>query len=126
MNSQQVIDILHKIVTHYREYCVGIYRNTGVNCFWVINNSQQVIDILHKINTASKARHFDSYDFSTLYTSIPHVSLKTNMRVLIEEAYKVRGAKYIAISKSGKCYWAQAGIALMNIDKSELVAMIAV
>ena len=46
------------------------------------------------------------------------------MRVLIDEAYKVHGAKYIAISKSGNCYWAQAGIAFMNIDKSELVTMI--
>ena len=83
-----------------------------------------MISILHKINTASKAKHFDSYDFSTLYTSIPHVSLKNNLRVLVEEAYKVRGANYISINKNGKCYWAQASNAFMNIDRCELVTMI--
>ena len=72
-------------MTHYREYCEGIFRNTGVNCFWVINNLQQVISILNSI----KAKHFD---FSMLYTSIPHTSVKDNMNVLIDEAYKVRGA----------------------------------
>ena len=28
-------------------YCHGIYNNTGVNCFWIINNSKQVLDKLH-------------------------------------------------------------------------------
>ena len=43
-----------------------------------INNSQQVLHNLHKINDTSKAYHFDSFDFSTLYTSISHSSLKGN------------------------------------------------
>ena len=30
---------------------------------------------LNKINYFSTARHFDSYDFTTLYTSIPHAAL---------------------------------------------------
>ena len=46
------------------------------------------------------------------------------MYVLIDEAYKVCGAKYIPINKRGKCYWYQACGVLMNIDSFELVAMI--
>ena len=38
------------ITTRFEEYCHGIYNNTGVNCFWIINNSQQVLDKLHTIN----------------------------------------------------------------------------
>ena len=101
-----------------------IYRNTGIHCFWIINNSQQVISTLKDINASAKAKHFDSYDFSTLYTSIPHDSLKNNMRVLIDEAFKVRGAVYLSVNKRGKSYWAQAPNACMNIDRLELVAMI--
>ena len=63
---------------------------------------QQIINILCGINTSAKAKHFN---FSTLYTSIPHGSLKANIHTLIEEAFKVCGASYISLSKY---YWAQA------------------
>ena len=37
------------VLVHYREYCNGIFVNTGINCYWVINNSQRVLDCwLHK------------------------------------------------------------------------------
>ena len=55
------------------------YRNTGVNCYWIIENSMEVLD-KHTINRTLKAKSFDSYDFATLYTNIPHVALKTNIR----------------------------------------------
>ena len=64
------------MVTHFKEYCNGIFKNTGINCFWIINN---VINTSQGINASVKAKHFDSYDFSTLYTSILRVSLKKSV-----------------------------------------------
>ena len=64
------------ITNNYKQYCNGIFCKTGVNCFWIVDNSQQVLSTLNKINYFSTARHFDSYDFSTLYTSIPHAALR--------------------------------------------------
>ena len=113
---------LSAVVTHFKEYCNGIFRNTGIK--GIINNSQHVINTLQGINASVKAKHFDSYGFSTLYTSIPHVSLKNNLHELIDEAYKVRGAVYLAVNKKGICYWANSRGAYMNINKTELVAMI--
>ena len=43
-----------------------------------------VINTLQGINASVKAKHFDSYDFSTLYTSIPHVSLIICMNSLMK------------------------------------------
>ena len=106
------------ILTHFSEYCNGIYKNTGINCFWIINNSQQVLNRVHNI---SSARCFDSYDFSTLYTSIPHNSLKVN---LIDEAFKIRGAKYLCMDRLGLAYWAQSGCAKLNISKDLLIGLI--
>ena len=39
-------------------------------------------------------RCLDSFDFFTLYTSIPYQSLKLSIKFLIEEALKVRGVLY--------------------------------
>ena len=63
-----------------------------VNCFWIINSSTEVLDRLYQINKTSRARRFDSYDFATLYTNIPHDALKNNVRKLVCEAFKIRGA----------------------------------
>ena len=50
-------------------------------------------------NYFSTAKHFD---FSTLYTSIPHDSLKLALVSRIQEAYKVRDDDF---HKYGKAYW---------------------
>ena len=112
------------IMMHFKQYCQGIYRHTGVNCFWVIDNSKEVLDRLHNINKTSSAKSFDSYDFATLYTNIPHDALKNNMRKLVREAYKVRGAKYLIVDTHGKAHWSESPssvTACLNIDKNKLV-----
>ena len=63
------------ILVHYKEYCEGIYRLTGVNCYWIIDNSKDVLDNLQRINETSQAKSFESFDFATLYTTIPHDAL---------------------------------------------------
>ena len=90
---------------HFKQYCNGIYCNTGVNCFWIIDNSQQVLSALSKINYFSTAKHLDSYDFSTLYTSSPHTSLKEALTSLIKEAYRVRDNIYLVADIKGKVFW---------------------
>ena len=45
-----------------------------------------MLDRLQNINKNSRATSFDSYDFATLYTNIPHDALKKNIRVLVREA----------------------------------------
>ena len=62
---------------------------------------------LDKVNITSTAKHFDSFDFSTLYTNIPHNSLKFNLRELIKEAYRIRGARYLTVNRFGVAYWSQ-------------------
>ena len=47
----------------------GILKNSGANYFWIINNSTQALNKLAKLNNTTTAKHFDSFDFSTLYTN---------------------------------------------------------
>ena len=93
--SKLLTTCLSMVSRHFKQYCNGIYCKTGINCFWIIDNSQQVLSALSKINYFSTAKHLDSYDFSTLYTSIPHTSLKEALTSLIKEAYKVRDNIYL-------------------------------
>ena len=110
--------------THYKQYCAGIYNHSGINCFWIINNSIEVLDRLHKINKTSRAKQFDSYDFATLYTNIPHNALKNNIRSLVREAFKIRGAKYIIVDRYGSGHWSlesASSTTCVSVKKSTLV-----
>ena len=46
-----------------------------------------------------KASHLDSFDFSTLYTKIPHNLLKERMTKLITDAFSSRKASHIKIDE---------------------------
>src|SRR6202042_307532 len=48
-----------------------------------------------------------TYDFSTLYTSIPHVKLKEEIKLLVEKAYNGMNKKLIKVTKS-RAYWSNS------------------
>ena len=50
--------------------------------FWVIQNNKQVIDRISKINNSKKTKSIRTFDFSTLYTKIPHNLLKDPIKKL--------------------------------------------
>ena len=81
------------------------YSYADRNVTMCTDNSEQVLSALSKINYFSTAKHLDSYDFSTLYTSIPHTSLKEALTSLIKEAYKVRDNIYLVVDTRGKIFW---------------------
>ena len=92
---------LKLVLRHYKEYCAGIERRTGINCFWVINNSMEVLNGLHTIRRVSA---IDSFDFSTLYTKIPHDQLKNRISKLINDAFTCRDAKHMEVHKTYACW----------------------
>ena len=63
----------------------------------------EVLDTLHKVHRAS---HVDSFDFSTLYTKIPHSLLLKSMVKLIRDAVSSRDANYITVDeKMSNVHW---------------------
>ena len=119
--SQLLTACLTSVLNHYQEYCKGIFNNSNVNSFWVINNSIDVLKIISNINNSGRVECFDSYDFSTLYTSIPHQLLKDSLKELIMEAFLKRGATYL-VERRGRAYWStQKGKFSISVTESQLV-----
>ena len=55
------------------------------------------MEVLNSLHTIRRASAMDSFDFSTLYTKIPHDQLKTRMSCLINDTFTCRNAKYIEV-----------------------------
>ena len=77
-----------------------------------------------KLIRPQELKKFDSYDSATLYTNIPHNALKNNIRGLVREAFKIRGAKYIIVDRHGNGHWSLESVsstACVSVSKSKLV-----
>ena len=80
--SSLLTKILTVIKTGQEKYC-GIKTNhTGVNYMWIIKNSTNLLSSLDHLGFC-KATSIQTFDFSTLYTSIPHDLLKSHMNNII-------------------------------------------
>ena len=79
-----------------------MYKN--YNRFWVIENSSPIIEKLTRINERKKAKDISTYDFSTLYTKLPHDDLIQNLNEIVDFAFKggkkkAENRKYITVTK---------------------------
>ena len=75
--SQLLMNCLNLIIQHYKEYNEGILKNSGANCFWIINKSTQVLNKLAKLNNTTTAKHFDSFDFLPCILTGAHRAFRT-------------------------------------------------
>ena len=92
------LKLLYKQIESYNDKSCYF---SGVNTFWPIQNNTKVINSLNKLSSLHKAKTITTFDFSTLYTSIPHDKLKNAMREIINFGFRNEDKFYIGITKYG-------------------------
>ena len=75
------------IKTGLEKYCSIKTSHTGVNNMWILKNSTNLLSSLGHLDV-HRATSIQTFDFSTLYTSIPHDLLKSHMNSIINNAFK--------------------------------------
>ena len=88
-----MISRLTAIKNHVIEYCTTVYERNGKKLFGSIKNSGEILNRL-------KSRDFlasglSIYDFSTLYTTLPHNLIKEKLTELIEQTFNREGSLYL-------------------------------
>ena len=81
--SKLLTSCLNKIKEHVKRYCDKAYENSGINLFWSIKNSSDVLIKLE--NNKHQAFTISPYDFSTLYTTLPHDLIISKLSKLIKK-----------------------------------------
>ena len=79
---------------HVIRYCEKVYERSGKTLFRSIKNSGEILDKL-------KSRDFNAtssstYDFSTLYITLPHNLIKDKLIDLIERTFQREGSPYLS------------------------------
>ena len=79
------------------KYCETVLERNGKNLFWSVKNSGE---ILNKIKSkAFLASSVPTYDFSTLYTTLPHNLIKDKLTELIEHTFHREDSLYLACNE---------------------------
>ena len=99
--SQILTKCFKLIEKQHRIICRRYDTSYGINPMWIINNSTAVQSIIARFNQNRDCRNIRTYDFSTLYTSIPHKQLKSQISLGIKQAFSSSKKSFISIDKNG-------------------------
>ena len=125
--SELLTIILSKIKEQLQSYCNTIYARSGFNQMWILKNSKELLDAL----TSSSLNYISSvqtFDFSTLYTTIPHSQLKSRLKDLVHSVFFTKNGKRkyrFMVVKRDMCYFVKEHTdAEHKYDEVEIVKMI--
>ena len=91
---------------------------------WILKNSKDLLDYL-KSRSFSQVSSIKPFDFSTLYTTLPHDKLKTRLKETIHKAFSHRnyGSKFVVLGynstyfsnkiQKGKTYYSEEQVISM-------------
>ena len=101
--SKLITVCLKLVCSHCTTYSKTIQERTGVNCMWIITNSLDVIRALEEKQLS--VNHVSTWNFSTLYTSLPDAQLKKQPHDLLERVFNTKGISFIA-TNNFRTFWA--------------------
>ena len=116
--SKMITYCLKLVQQTHKNYCARISKTRRVNRMWIVDNSVEVLDKISICNQKS-VRNVRTFDFSTLYTSIPHKKLKKRMAMVIEQCFNADGRRFIRIKSSAS--WSRTR-GNYSWDKKQLIS----
>ena len=69
------------------------YERKGINYFWPKKKSTEILNILK--TKGFQASTISTYDFSTLYTTLPHNLIRNQLFDLIENTFRREEVLYL-------------------------------
>jgi hypothetical protein len=84
--SKLLTCILSAVKTGLQSYCDTRYSGGGVNQMWILKNSKDLLEYIQS-RLLSSCNSIKTFDFSILYTTIPHSKLKDKLRELVHACF---------------------------------------
>ena len=123
--------ILTKLLTHIKQglqkYCETAYSRSGVNQMWILKNSKELLDHLKSPNF-NLITNIKSFDFSTLYTTIPHQKLKSRLATIIRNSFLHKNGnrryKYLVLGREGPYFVKEHSDAKNKYTEEDIIKML--
>ena len=131
MVDQAFIHSTHKLLTHIKQglqkYCETAYSRSGVNQIWILKNSKELLDHLKSPNF-NLITDIKSFDFSTLYTTIPHQKLKSRLATIIRNSFLNKNGnrrfKYLVLGREGPYFVKEHSDSKNKYTEEDIIKML--
>ena len=75
------------------------------NDYYVIDSNSDVLQFMFNSNLDSGYKSLTTFDFSTLYTSIPHPQLKDNLNNFLNRIFDIKSKCFVVCNLFSKCVY---------------------
>ena len=93
---------------------------SNYNKFWILQNTEPVLNSIKRINRKKGAKSISTYDFTTIYTNLPHNKLIKALHKLIDFTFNGGNSNYIRINKWYKASWGKKTKSSLGFTKTSL------
>ena len=114
------IIILSAVKTGLQSYCDTGSSRDGVNQMWILKNSKYLLEDMQSRSLPS-CNSIKTFDFSTLYTTIPHSMLKDR---LIKKKNGQRRYKYLVIGRDRSYFVNHHSDSAKKFSKTDVINML--
>ena len=98
--------VLSAVKTGLQSYCDTSYPRGGVNQMWILKNSKDMLEYIQS-RSLSSCYSINTFEFSTLYTTIPHSKLEDRLRELVQLCFMKKNGqrryKYLVLGRDRFC-----------------------
>ena len=103
------------------------YSRSGVNQMWILKNSKELLDHLKSPNF-NLVTNIKSFDFSTLYTTIPHQKLKSRLATIIRNSFLHKNGnrryKYFVLGREGPYFVKEHSDSKNKYTEEDIIKML--
>ena len=114
-----------KVIELQHRYICSQYNSTyGINPMWIIHNSFSVHKIITPLNRQGQCYNVKTYDFTTLYTSIPHEQLKARISWVVKMAFTSSKKKFISVYRRTARWTDTPKAKTLSLDCNSLIQLV--
>ena len=111
---------LKLILNHLSLYNNTVFQRSGIKLFWIIDNSIEFLNSIKNVKTS----HLETYDFSTLYTSLPHTEIKSKFKTIFRKIFSREAKPYINVNLRKAFFASKNTKSYLSFTENELIMIL--
>jgi hypothetical protein len=121
--------ICRKIATTsaFEVYCDTSYSRGGVNQMWILKTSKDLLKYIQS-RSISSCNSIKTFDFSTLYTTIPHSKLQDRLKELVQQFFMKKNCqcrnKYLVLGRDRSYFVSNHSDSTKKLSETDIINML--